>query len=273
MDANRQTVLSSARSYAYDDYLAALFSPYEMREDLFCLSAYYGELARISLTVKEDILAQIRFQWWRDTLERGVSTGYPIADKLLKLHVKKKIPVETLLSLLEQRARELDPQFLSTTETIQASLKTMEIPHFKARAILLGCPLDTKLEDLLAEACPILGAVRLCLRLPSILARRATLARQEQFHPISEEGVEQNIQRLSSAPFIETLVPKIKSDYLDLRNDLRALEDNYRILFLPLALVPSYLKVLQEGSAQNKKTPLPLVRLLSLFLSAKLGWF
>ncbi|MFM7083927.1 MAG: squalene/phytoene synthase family protein [Hyphomicrobium sp.] len=275
MDTYRQSILSSARAYAYDDYLAALFSSPQRREDLFCLCAYYGEVARIPLIVKDEILAQIRFQWWRDTLERGVSTGYPVADTLLSLKEERKLPLELLLSLIEQREAELDLSFLSDPQTLRDYVKTLDVSYFKLRALLLECPLQEKSTGLLLEVAPLLGALRFCLRLPSLFARWQRDKGMSLNTTIQNRSLELN-ENLFLEERISLLISQIAADYDHARPQLKALHGNERSVFLPLALGRSYLKILQlcrRDASLLRRAPLPLSRFLSLFFAAKFGRF
>lgn len=275
MADHRQELLSSARAYAYDDYLAALFSPFDIREDLITLSAYYGELARIPLIVKDETLAHIRFQWWREALEKGAPSGHPIADTLLLLKNKREIPLPFLLSMVDKRSEELDPLLFSNKARLEEYWKSIEIPYFQVRSHLLGCPREAT-SPLFEEAAELLGAFRFYLRLPLLLARRQSFFLEPQPWG-SSELLSQKSERESEGATVEeiyaSLVPQILQKYSSLCSQFRRLRGQQKILFLPLCLVRPHLRVLREKkfwTGRTIKPSVPLVRFFTYFMAAKL---
>jgi hypothetical protein len=101
-----------ARRLEPDRYLAALLSPRRARQDLVALAAFFGEMAHIPRAVSDPIIGEIRLQWWRDALANvraGAATGSPVADALGRAIVRHALPEELLLSVIDGRARGLDP--------------------------------------------------------------------------------------------------------------------------------------------------------------------
>ncbi len=78
-------LLDLARHFAPDRYYSALLGPANSRCDLIALSAFAGELTRIGREVNTPLMAQIRLQWWRDSIEEmasGVTIAHPLAITL-----------------------------------------------------------------------------------------------------------------------------------------------------------------------------------------------
>lgn len=65
-----------ARRLDADRFLCALAAPAPMREGLFALLAFDGDLARIRGRAKEPALRHLRLAWWRQTLE-AILEGHP----------------------------------------------------------------------------------------------------------------------------------------------------------------------------------------------------
>ena len=117
--AARDPVIEAARIGAPDRYLAALYAPEPARGRLIALAAFEADLARISSSVREPLLAEIRLQWWRDALAsatRGEATGHPVADRLRPDVASGLLPVGLLLGMVDAAAdRDLaDEQALRT---------------------------------------------------------------------------------------------------------------------------------------------------------------
>lgn len=66
-----------------DRYLSSLFAPAERRPLLFALYAFNHELAHIGEAVREPMLADIRFEWWREAVE-GARDGRPRAHDVVR---------------------------------------------------------------------------------------------------------------------------------------------------------------------------------------------
>ncbi len=90
------------RQYDQDRYLACLFAPQDKRHHLEALYAFNAEVARISGQVSEPQLAEIRLQWWLDTVEgiyHGDTQQHPVAQGLANAIEVGDIPKHALLNL------------------------------------------------------------------------------------------------------------------------------------------------------------------------------
>ena len=58
------------QQYDRDRYLCALFTDTIRREALFSIYAFYYEISRIKFRVTDPLLGQIRFQWWRESIDK-----------------------------------------------------------------------------------------------------------------------------------------------------------------------------------------------------------
>lgn len=67
---------TTVRQHDPDRYFAALFAPERQRRFLFALYALYYELAHVLVAAREPMIADIRFAWWRETIE-GARSGNP----------------------------------------------------------------------------------------------------------------------------------------------------------------------------------------------------
>lgn len=89
-----------------DRYAAALFAPRLARDRLFALLAFNVELARVAELVQEPQLGEIRLQWWREALARGLAgeaTGHPVADAIAGAARACGLRQEDLASLIDAR--------------------------------------------------------------------------------------------------------------------------------------------------------------------------
>jgi 15-cis-phytoene synthase len=93
---------SLVRQYDRDRYLASLFAPAQKRPHLLALYAFSAEVGRIANLVSEPHVAEIRLQWWLDTLDgiyHGDTQGHPVAQALAAAVAEGDIPKHALSSL------------------------------------------------------------------------------------------------------------------------------------------------------------------------------
>lgn len=103
-------IRTEAREKVPDWYASALLAPFDMRNDLIVLASYLGNVSRIPLTISDPVLAEIRLQWWRDTLSAGAQgglSGNPIADELVRTISRHELAMDDVLAPLDARSFEL----------------------------------------------------------------------------------------------------------------------------------------------------------------------
>ena len=61
-------IVSEARLNDRDRFLCSIFAPKGIREGLFTVLAFNVEIAKTREMVRENLLGEIRLQWWRDTI-------------------------------------------------------------------------------------------------------------------------------------------------------------------------------------------------------------
>lgn len=94
-----------------DRFLASLFAPPPARPALWTLYALNQELGRIPEIVSEQMIGEIRLQWWRERLPgmlAGEGPDHPLAPGLAELG-KGGLALADLEPLIDGRVRDLDP--------------------------------------------------------------------------------------------------------------------------------------------------------------------
>ena len=102
-------VQALVRQFDRDRYLAALFAPEAKRPHLLALYAFHAEVARIASLVSEPQLAEIRLQWWLDSLDciyAGEAQAHPVAKALTDAIKEGDIPKFALINMA--RAHQFD---------------------------------------------------------------------------------------------------------------------------------------------------------------------
>lgn len=237
-------IVSTARTWHYDRYLAATLAPRHIRHDLIVLAAFAGEIDHILVTLTEPAIAAIRLQWWRDAIgEKGMkATGNPLADTLRETIHRHNLPEHLFIDYIDTQDIEL---YSDLAPDLDALLK-----HFiKRDGALFGLATRIFVEapssesDLALKAgAQAYGLARTLAELPWRLKARqfllpADMALQHGFHP--GETVE-----LSRAVSLRDALADVARGHLEeYRRDLRSIPPSIRTAVLPIALTGLYLHV------------------------------
>ncbi len=87
-------------------FAALLAAPPAARAPLATLYAFNLEVARAPWASKEPMIAEMRLQWWRDTIEdagRGVVRSHEVMAPLAELITARGLPLDVLDRLIEAR--------------------------------------------------------------------------------------------------------------------------------------------------------------------------
>jgi 15-cis-phytoene synthase len=120
-------------------YWSTLFAPAAKRPALLALYAFDAELEHIVAAAREQMVAQIRLQWWRDAIELtapGMRTGNPVADGLSEAILTLDLPKERLMGLIEARTAALSGP--AKMEDLRWALKEGDGTVFELAAWILS---------------------------------------------------------------------------------------------------------------------------------------
>jgi phytoene synthase len=100
------------RSHDRDRFQTALFAPAEHREALFALYAFNYEVARVRESVREEMLGQIRLQWWREAIDAAYGGGpvrrHEIVEAVTAAIRERNLARAFFDRLIDTRERDLD---------------------------------------------------------------------------------------------------------------------------------------------------------------------
>lgn len=142
--AARAERVNLARGRAFDRYLSLLLAPRALREDLLALAAFASELDLIPERVSEPMLGEIRYQWWRDELQRlrdgGAGQGHPVADAMVEMVRRPNFPVAYLNGMIDARAFDLGGVPIPDLGALEAYARKTEGAHGRLVAHLAAGP-------------------------------------------------------------------------------------------------------------------------------------
>ena len=259
-------VRASARVYAPDFYLSALLAPRARQPHLIALAAFLGDVERIAATIQEPAIAEIRLQWWRDTIQAaqsGDKSGHPIADALGEAIRAHGLPFAEFDGLLDARALDLYADPIPDDAAFTAYLDKADGAAFRLAARCAGSP---RLGvSIVLHASRGYAITRLIRTLPMFLARgRAAFpgfdtSSASLIEPQLEAWRQQARERVALARAIWRQSPREE-----------------RLACLPIAVVEPYLRT-SERPGHDPATALtdiePLTRVWRFWQAHTLGRF
>ena len=110
-DRNSAILADGLRQHDRDRYLLSLFAPASARPTLWTILALNLELARIPESVSQLVLGQMRLAWWRDAMEKALSSGEtggnPILSGLAAADAAGKLDRDSIIHLIDGSERDL----------------------------------------------------------------------------------------------------------------------------------------------------------------------
>ena len=253
-----EAVRAAARELDYDRYLAALLAPAGARDGFMALAAFHGEIARISLTVREPGVGDIRLQWWREALATpaAIATGNPVADAMRDVVSAHALPVDKLLGMINAYGLELEAGALTTGAAVDAHAAATQGAMFLLAAQIVGCA-NTATHPLLHAAGQAEGRVQVLRALPALVAKGR--------NPFGDADV---------AALVPPLLRQAKAELARARQLATAAPATILSAILPLALLEPYLAALEDlGShvAERRADISALTRAWRLLKASTLG--
>lgn len=249
-------VYAAARAKDIDRYLAALLSAKANRDSLMTVAAFSGEAAQTPLAASDPALAQIRLQWWRDTVENahgGTRTGSPVADRLtgtLKAHPDLDAQA---IALIEARTRLCEIDGPHPLEDLTAFSASAESAAFRMAAGVTGCG-DGVPGQIFDAAGIAYGTALALLALPRYLAN----------------GLFALPEDVDWAPHLARERARARAHLRIVGDELRGTFDSGCLqVFLPLALVEPYLRALEGGGHDAMRQ---LAEISPLSRMGRLAW-
>ena len=121
-----------------DRWTASLFWPQEARPHTHALLAFSLEIARVRELVSEPMLGELRYQWWRDAIEKAVPAGNPVAEALLDTVARFNLDTTALLALIEARSFDLYDDPMPSVQALENYARDTSATLFEAIARVLA---------------------------------------------------------------------------------------------------------------------------------------
>ena len=111
------------RAHDRDRYLVTQFAPAPRRAALYALYAFNLEVAKTAEVVSEELLGQIRLEWWREAIEEcydGEPRRHEVVEALAGAIREHGLTRGHFKRLIDARAFDLDPEPHATLAALEA---------------------------------------------------------------------------------------------------------------------------------------------------------
>ncbi len=247
--ADRDYIRNLVRSADQDRYWSGLLMPSPARDHLFALYAFNIELARIGEQVREAQLGEIRLEWWREALTASPEsrTGNPVADALVDAIAACDLPLAPLTGLIDARSLDIHREPVTSIEALEAYISATAGALFRLGSWIAGRQNETVIPAS-HEAAMAYGLTGLMRALPYHAARGQLYLPADFLGAFGVDGASvlagEESEGLRTA--LGVLRERARAHLQAFRLMAKALPKSVLPVFLPLAIVPAYLRQLGD---------------------------
>lgn len=252
------------RSHDPDRYWAAFFAPVDRRPYLFALYAFNQEIARVRDSISAPLPGEIRFQWWRDRLDSLATSaapddepGSPVAQALQATVDRFRLPLQPLHDLIDARVFDLYDDAMPSVADLEGYCGETSSAVFRLASLVLADGREPGGADVMGHGGVAFAITGLLLALPWHLrkgqifvpvdiAARHGLDRESILAPRDDDIALRRVLTEMRALAREHLA-KALSGVTEVAPEARA-------AVLPLATVPLYLKQMDAGDYDPRRT-------------------
>lgn len=256
LNASFAACVDCVRRHDPDRYFSLLLAPKPSRLLLTALYAFYYETARVGETVREPMMGEIRLQWWRETVEAaraGNPRAHSVAVALAALLERHDLPQRLFDTLIDARRFDVSRETFSRIGTMEeyGAATAGSLIQLAVRVLGGGERRDEQAREagMAMALCGILRAIphhaaRGKVFLPMDLLNTVNLTPEEIF---AGHGSEK----------LATVMSQISVRALEHLKAARGFGRTGRTLaaFLPVALVPAYLKRMSQPGFDPFRDP------------------
>lgn len=255
MNENEAHCLALLREADRDRYLSVLYAPEDRRGGLAALYAFNAEVARIRDLVHEPLPGEVRLQWWRDLINgeaRGSAQAHPIAAALTSTIEKYELPKTAFDNYCEARIFDLYDDPMPSRNDLEGYCGETASAIIQLAGFVLDRDAAQAQTEITGHA-GVTQAVTGLLRLMPIHRRRGQLyfpADMLQAVGVTRETFIAGEDKAAIERVISIILAFAREHLAIFEKNKSELPKSLAPAFLPLALVPAYLRAIEKLGAQ-----------------------
>lgn len=130
--------LQQIKSYDYERYVAILLAPHSTQTSLAALYAFRIELDRVQTLVKEPMMGLIRFEWWREAIQKlfaGDVLRHQVIEALhAAMHDNPSLNETDFQSLINAYQTDFETKEFSSIDQLWAHAEALYKPFLALQA-------------------------------------------------------------------------------------------------------------------------------------------
>lgn len=161
--------VSVVKQHDHDNYLGGLLMPRSCQPHFFAIRAYNVEIASIKDQSNNNALtARVRFQWWRDIIDRAysnssaISSEHPVAHALQSSIRQKNLNRRWIEKLIESRQMDVSIEQYETLSDLETYAERSCSPILYLLLELMG--VNNEKADYAASHIGVSSGLVTCLR-------------------------------------------------------------------------------------------------------------
>lgn len=237
------------RTHDNDRFRATLFAPAEKRGHLHALHAFSHEIASVRAKARDPMAGEIRHQWWRDALSgeaRGDIAANPVAAALLDTIKRFKLPRQALIDLIDARTFDLYEDPMPSLGQLEGYCGETSSSLIRLASIILADGIDPGGADAAGHAGVAWAMVGLMRALPWHARAGQLFIPKDMLdrHGVTRDDIVAGRGGPGLIGALADLRAVARGHWDKYAEQRRMIAPAARAAFLPVALVPAYLKKL-----------------------------
>ncbi|MBR7653987.1 phytoene/squalene synthase family protein [Brucella oryzae] len=259
MNENEAHCLALLREADRDRYLSVLYAPEDRRGGLAALYAFNAEVARIRDLVHEPLPGEVRLQWWRDLINgeaRGSAEAHPVAAALIGAIEKYELPRAAFDNYCEARIFDLYDDPMPSRNDLEGYCGETASAIIQLAGFILDRHAAQAQTEITGHA-GVAQAVTGLLRLMPLHRRRGQVyvpADMLQAVGVTREMLLAGNDKAAIGRVISIMLAFVREHLAILDKNRSQLPKSLSPAFLPLALVPAYLRAIERLGAQASES-------------------
>jgi phytoene synthase len=279
MQKNELYCLDLVRQSDKDRYLSLLYAPEEKRGALAALYAFNIEIARIRDVARDALPGEVRLQWWRDLINgegHGETDSHPVAAALTSVIKQYALPIHVFDAYCEARIFDLYNDPMPSRNDLEGYCGETASVLIQMAALILDAERASEFSESSGHA-GVAQSITGLLRLMPLHRSRSQVympADILQAVGLNADTYLGSSHQAEQVNLIHAMVALADEHYSAYKKASHAMPSSLKPAFLPVSLVPVYLKGISRH-ANTAATQIydisPLKRQWTMMKAAFLG--
>ncbi len=253
-------LIAGLRETDRDRYLALLLMPAEQRGLVASVYAFNAELAQIRDRITEPAAGEVRLAWWDDVIDgifQGQTIEAPVPQGLARAIEAGNLPRHTFKAMLEARRFDLFDDPVPDLNTLEGYLGETSSALLQMTALVMAGDHGLECAEVSGLAGVAMGLAGILRSLPLHRARGQCYLPADMLgrHGLSAAHVLSGRGGAGLEPVLIELCRHARLRLEEARAQVRRVPDAAMPAYLPVALVPGYLKRLERAGDSMLSKP------------------